>query len=80
MKRYQDCNLITKLYRRLKHQPYCFIRALLLTPRSYLLNSDLGVGLVFSLLYSDFYTKVNWMYSHREVWNDMRGEAGNYEE
>lgn len=80
MKRYQDCNLITKLYRRLKHQPYCFIRALLLTPRSYLLNSDLGVVFIFTILYSDFYTKVNWYYEDEELWDDIRGEVENYKE
>jgi len=69
IKRYQDCNLIIKLYRRLKYQPYYFLKALycsiehLMTKKN---NRDTEIykaSFIFSLIYCEWQMKANWMYS-----------------
>ena len=70
MKRYQDCNLFIRLYRRLKYQPLYFIKAILLTYRTHKANNDLPVMFVFDLLYCKWYIKANWLYEHKTLEED----------
>ena len=73
IKRYQECNFLTRMYRRLKYQPYYFIKALYLSFK-YLYRKDLGekASFVFSILYQEWQCKAEWYYTEEEVWQKLK--------
>ena len=76
-KRYQDCNLIIKLYRRLKYQPYYFLKAMVyaiiqtITKRNRDENGIYKASFIFSLIYCEWQMKADWHYTHEEVFGDI---------
>ena len=71
-KRYQECNIITKLYRRIRYQIPCFIYAIyriiynaLFIPR----NEREDLGLIYKILSGEWQSrdKANWIHALEEL-------------
>ena len=79
-KRYQECNIFEKLYRRLRYQPYYFIVACIAFIKQeiahYHYEDEDGTrkyyksSFIFSLIYCEWQFKANWVYYHEEVFGD----------
>lgn len=76
MKRYQECNLFVKLYRRIKYQPiyfiyacWCFIKSVFNYP---IYQYRENPFLVYKIIYSIWYEKAKWYYTHEEVFKKYK--------
>jgi hypothetical protein len=72
-KRYQDCNLLVKLYRRLKYQPFYFLKGLYAlikyaVKRQY--RDEIDVRLVWLVVYGEWELKANLWWECEEVWGE----------
>ena len=80
-RRYQDCNLIIRLYRRIKYQPYYFIKASyyaiiqILTKRNRNKYGIFKTSFIFSLLYNEWSHKAGWYFTHEEVFGETLSET-----
>ena len=75
LRRYQDCSIIEKIYRRLKYQPICVIIALFYTVK-HLFMKDGKPILVWKILSVEWCLKAKWYYDIDEVWNRLNLEEG----
>ena len=74
-KRYQECHILEKLYRRLKYQPCYFVQGcwcyLKQTIRIYItkekLNKLESPSLYFSLIYGTWQSKAKWYWTMEEM-------------
>lgn len=75
IKRFQECNLIVRLYRRLRWQPLYFFKALFIAIKTALSkDSSMEPELAFKLIYAEWNTKANWYYTPEEVFSHLREE------
>lgn len=73
IKRYQECNFIVRLYRRLRWQPFYFIKAVfafLQVVFSKGISEDAII--VYKLTYGEWNSKANWWYTPEEVFRHLR--------
>lgn len=67
-KRFQECNIFVKLCRRIRYQPYYFIKALwVMTKATFDKERELELSLYFSLIYYQWQLDANWTYTLEEV-------------
>lgn len=69
-RRYQDCRFIEKLYRRLKYQPICIVKAVFYTIKSIFTKNNDPV-LVWQILSTEWQWNAKWMYNLEVVWDEL---------
>lgn len=72
IKRYQECNWIVRLYRRLRWQPFYFLKASFYAFKAFLTNPSVDPELTFKLIYAEWNSKANWNYTPEEVFEHLR--------
>ena len=80
VKRYQECNLLVRLYRRLKYQPYYFLKGVKgyieqLMTKKYddddISTIRLPPRFIFDVYYSQWQSKAEWYYTYEEFKEEM---------
>ena len=76
-KRFQECSMLEKLYRRIKYQPYYFAKACLYTMRAIVDNNFKSnkryiYSLYFSVFYGEWSMKAKYYCTTEEVFKKFR--------
>lgn len=72
LKRFQECNIFVKLYRRLRYQPYYFITALFYWFKSKFILRSGNEKLVFMITYAEWCSKAEYWYTPEETFEHVR--------
>ena len=73
IKRYQECSWIVRLYRRLRWQPFYFLKATFYATKAFFSKKpSADPELTFKLIYAEWNSKVNWYYTPEEVFECLR--------
>ena len=68
--RYQECSLPVRIYRRLRYQPVCIIKALYYTLKAYpayFKGETINPKLIYMVMSADWYIKAQYTFTHEEI-------------
>lgn len=68
MKKFQDCNIFVKLYRRAKYQPFYFLLAIWTVIIAFFSKKRKEpLYYYFTIIYGQWFVKAHWYYTIEEV-------------
>jgi hypothetical protein len=72
-KRFQECNIFVRLYRRIRYQPYYFIKALWVMFKAVFdKEREFKLSFYFKLIYTQWQSDADWWYTLQELQESMR--------